>query len=130
MTPLEGEVVGKTKEGRNIFKNPDGSFSTERTTTIVHPAINGGAPTNIPTIFAGQELTPDEATELIVEIVRRNGSAIDPETGRELVGFPSMKAAVAGAKKRSATIGKELNALTAPRPKIKPTMLGGELPLR
>lgn len=31
--------------------NPNGSWSSEMATTVAHPALNGGAPTNIPTLW-------------------------------------------------------------------------------
>jgi hypothetical protein len=34
-----------------FVQNPDGSHSTERSITVTHPKLNGGKPTNIPTIW-------------------------------------------------------------------------------
>jgi hypothetical protein len=70
--------VGKTSEGRPILANPDGSFSTERTTTI----LDAGQWYNIPTIFNGKAVSERQA----VDIMRKN-KYVDPDTGRQILGY-------------------------------------------
>ena len=89
---LGTEIIGKTDEGRPIVKNPDGSVSTERTTTL---QIDGKW-TNIPTMYGGKEVSDEEA----VAIIKKNGM-VDPETGRKMPTFDSMQEAEAAARKRS-----------------------------
>ena len=89
---LGTEIIGKTDEGRPIDKNPDGSVSTERTTTL---QIDGKW-TNIPTMYGGKEVSDEEA----VAIIKKNGM-VDPETGRKMPTFDSMQEAEAAARKRS-----------------------------
>lgn len=94
--PLTSEIIGTTAEGRNIFRNEDGTRSSERSITIENPNINGGRATNIPTIFNGIEVGQEEAERIISE-----AGGVDPETGRRLEGFDSIDAAVAAAEERS-----------------------------
>ena len=107
MMPNLGQLgqkrIGKTSEGRSIFLNPDGSMSSERSTTVMHPLINGGKPTNIPTIFNGREFSEDEAAEIIAKFSQGQNSIrpIDPETGRVLGTFQSIPLAEIAAAKRS-----------------------------
>ena len=101
--PLGKQTVGKTSEGRAIIANPDGSFSTERSATVTHPLINGGRPTNIPTIFRGQQFDGDQAAEIIAKF-SNGGKITDPETGRVLEAFDTIKLAEKAAKTRSGAI--------------------------
>lgn len=91
-----------TPEGRQIVDNEDGSFSTERTITVTDPRINSGRPTNIPSMFGGQQVSQDLAIDAIT---RNNG--VDPETGRTLEGFDSIDEAVAAAQQRSESLGSQ-----------------------
>lgn len=97
--PLGTQQVGATPEGRPIIQNPDGSFSTERSITVTDQRINGGRPTNIPSIFGGREVTQEQAISIIVN---NNGS--DPETGRRLPGFDTIEQAESAARQRSTNI--------------------------
>jgi len=90
--PLGTEIIGKTDEGRLIVKNPDGSVSTERSIT---EQIDGKW-MNIPSMYGGKEVSPDEA----VDIIRKN-KGVDPETGRVLPKFNSMQEALKEAERRS-----------------------------
>ena len=83
--------------------NPDGSFSTERSITVTDERINGGKPTNIPSMFEGVERDQEEAIKRIVE-----AGGVDPETGRELPSFSSIEEAVAAAAARSDSLGGDL----------------------
>jgi len=100
----EDVPTGKyTSEGRPIVRNPDGSFSTERTITVTNPKINGGKPTNIPSMYNGKQVTQREAERIIIE----NGG-VDPETGRKLEGFNSIDEAETSAKTRSASLAPQM----------------------
>lgn len=105
MPALTDERVGTTPEGRPIMRNADGSVSTERSITVEIPEINGGKPTNIPTMFGGREVQPDEAIRKIIEAGGR-----DPETGRVLPGYASNEEAENAARGRSQAIGATVNA--------------------
>jgi len=89
----------RTSEGRPIVRNPDGTFSTERTITVTEPGINQGRPTNIPSMFGGRQVSQDEAIRIIVE-----NRGIDPETGRELPSFDTIEQAETAARMRSESI--------------------------
>jgi len=103
-TTLAGRGPGsrpeRTAEGRVIVYNPDGSISTERTITVTDPRLNAGKPTNIPSIYGGNEVSEDEAIRIVVE-----NKGIDPDTGQKLPGFKSVAEAEAAAKKRSNALG-------------------------
>lgn len=102
LPPLGTEISGKTKQGRPIVKNPDGSISTERTITVTDPRINGGKPTNIPSMYGGKEVSEQEA---IARVATAGGK--DPETGEVLPGFNSIEEAVAAAQARSKELGNQ-----------------------
>ena len=78
LPPLGTKVVGKTSEGRKIIDNGGGSYSTERTVTI----LDAGVWYNIPTMFDGKEVSQRDA----VNIMRKN-NFVDPDTGRQIEGF-------------------------------------------
>lgn len=78
---------------RPIVENPDGSFSTERSITVTTDGLNGGKPTNIPTIWDGKELPHKEAINRAIQ------------SGNTYAAFNSIDEAVDAAKKRSSTIG-------------------------
>lgn len=103
---------------RQVVQNPDGSVSTERSITVTDPRINNGQPTNIPSMFGGQQLEQDEA---ISRIVAAGGK--DPETGRALPAFGSIEEAVSAAKARSNQLGQRAPG-TQQQPTV--TMVGPE----
>lgn len=95
-------IEGKTPEGRPILKNPDGSISTERSITITDERVNGGKPTNIPSMFGGTQLTEEAAIQRIVE-----AGGKDPETGKPVQSFNTIEEAVKAAEQRSQELGKQ-----------------------
>ncbi|WP_417733128.1 hypothetical protein [Rosistilla oblonga] len=110
---LSDSVVGKTDEGRPIVRNSDGSVSTERTATVIDPRINGGKPTNIPTMYGGKQLSEDQAADIIAST---NG--VDPETGRVMAGFDSIKAAEKEAMARSKALGDKIDKMDLSGPDV------------
>jgi len=100
LPPLTSETAGQTGDGRTLYRNQDGSVSSERSITVTDPRLNGGRPTNIPSMFNGRQVEQNEAIDIIV----RNGG-IDPETGRRLESYNTIDEAVAAAKSRSAGLG-------------------------
>jgi hypothetical protein len=78
-----------THDGYPARQNADGSHSTEISVTVTDPRLNGGLPTNIPSLWGGRQLDEDEAV--------REALA----SGRRFHGFPSIGAAVAAARSRS-----------------------------
>lgn len=91
-------------DGRKIIPNSDGSFSTEVSITVTEPTINNGLPTNIPTIFNGKSVPPEQAIKIITE-----SKGIDPDTGRKLDSFESIEAAEIAAQARSKSLGVKLD---------------------
>ena len=74
-----GDWTGRlTTEGRKIYNNNFGGFSSEYTIGVKHPSINNGELTHIPSIYGGKVLRdPIDA----INMIARNGGK-DPETGR------------------------------------------------
>jgi len=103
-SPLTDEIIGQTPEGRNIFRNEDGTFSSERTSTAPLP---NGKWINFPTIFKGKELNQDKALDIII-----NNNLVDPETRQKLPTFDSESEASAAAKAKSRSIETPSNDAT------------------
>lgn len=83
----------RTHDGLPARQNADGTYSTELSITVTDPRLNGGRPTNIPSLWGGRELNEDGAVEAAL------GS------GRQWQSFRSIDEAVAAAKARSAAGG-------------------------
>ncbi len=116
-----------TSAGRKLYQDADGTPYSEKSITVTDPAINNGQPTNIPSVFGGQELPQAEAIRRIVE-----AGGVDPETGRELPAFASIEEAVAAAQARSDSLGADLSqkslyqpASLASRPAQAPVVPAG-----
>ena len=92
-----------TDEGRPVYKDRNGEYVTEKTVTITDDRINGGKPTNIPTVYNGKILSEDEAADLVVK-----SGGKDPITGRVLESFNSIEEAVKSAQSRSYGLGVKL----------------------
>ena len=92
LSPLGTEIVGYLPSGRPIIKNDDGTFSTERLSTI---EVDGKF-VNIPTMFDGREVSLDEAFEIMKENDFR-----DPETGKRSKKFSTMEKAIKSAESES-----------------------------
>ena len=92
LSPLCTEIVGYLPSGRPIIKNDDGTFSTERLSTI---EVDGKF-VNIPTMFDGREVSLDEAFEIMKENDFR-----DPETGKRSKKFSTMEKAIKSAESES-----------------------------
>jgi hypothetical protein len=73
-----------------LLSNNDGSFSTEESVTLTHPRLNGGRPTNVPSIWNGRRLSSED------EIVNH---AL--QSGERFPAFGSINEAVFAAKQRS-----------------------------
>lgn len=81
-----------TWDGYPAVKNSDGSFSTRLTMTVTDPGINGGQPTNIPSIWRGKVLNEADA----VREAQRSGITFPV--------FPSVDVAVSEAKRTSSAL--------------------------
>ena len=79
----------KTHDGYPARKNADGSYSTEVSITVTNPKLNGGKPTNIPSLWGGKEVDENTAVE--------NALA----TGKKYESFSTIPEAVKAAKERS-----------------------------
>lgn len=79
----------KTHDGFPARKNADGSYSTEVSITVTNPKLNGGKPTNIPSLWKGKEVDENTAVE--------NALA----TGKKYESFSTIPEAVTAAKERS-----------------------------
>ena len=91
-----------TSEGRPILKDPSGRMASEISITVMHPDINSGKATNIPTIFGGVALrgTFEEIErQAIAKIIEAGGK--DPDTGRILPSFDTIELAIQAARNRS-----------------------------
>jgi len=95
---LTGEVVGRTKEGRPLIRNNQGSVSSELSITVRDPR-DPKRFINIPSIFEGRIVSELEA----LDIISNNGFK-DPETGRGIESFSNLSKAVNSAKARSSSI--------------------------
>lgn len=87
--------------GRPILRNDDGTIATEESITITNPLLNGGAPTNIPSIWGGQrspyKFGTQEFEDWAVERALKSGQKFQP--------FPSIDAAERAARERSKMLG-------------------------
>lgn len=82
-----------THDGLPARKNKDGTHSTELSITVMHPALNGGRPTNIPSLWGGEET--DEETAILRALA----------SGKTFQSFKTVQDAVNAAKARSAAGG-------------------------
>lgn len=85
-----------TREGKPLYKNPDSSYSSERSITVTDPSLNGGRATNIPSFIGGKQLNQRDAINAAVQ------------SGKKHQSFNSVDEAVSAAKARSKNIGKDL----------------------
>lgn len=102
LVPLGTEILGKTKAGRPIIRNPDGSVSTERRKTI---EVDGEY-FNIPTIYGGKAVSIEEAFTIL-----KQSGFVDPDTGQRLKGFKSLQEAEKAARQRSRDLAVELQGM-------------------
>lgn len=79
----------RTHDGLPARQNADGSHSTELSITVTDPRLNGGKPTNIPSLWGGKELDEESAIRAALQ------------SGRAFPGFDNINSAVAAAKARS-----------------------------
>lgn len=79
----------KTHDGYPARKNADGSYSTEVSITVTNPKLNGGKPTNIPSLWKGKEVDEDTAV--------KNALA----SGKKYDSFATIPEAVTAAKEKS-----------------------------
>lgn len=93
----------KTEDGRPFLVSPTGAVASEQTITIHGVAeINGGGITNIPTIFGGKKYSDEDA----IEIMRQN-KGVDPDTGKPVKRYYSIKDAEIAAREKSNRLAKE-----------------------
>jgi hypothetical protein len=89
---------------RPMLEAPGGGIATEESITVTHPKLNGGAPTNIPSIWGGQRppFEPDapEFQDWAVDQALRSGQTFQP--------FSSIEEAVSAAKARSDMLGRTM----------------------
>jgi hypothetical protein len=79
----------KTHDGYPAKKNADGSYSTELTITVTNPKLNGGKPTNIPSLWKGVEVNEETAVENAMR------------SGAKYQSFSTIPEAVSAAKEKS-----------------------------
>lgn len=107
MPRLGSRIVGDTPGGRPAYLNSDGSISTARSVTEKHPRMNGGAWTNVPTIFGGRQMPPGEAVEYVLANQPEPRSlqdmlrVVDPVTGETLHAHKTIQDAVSAAQNKS-----------------------------
>jgi hypothetical protein len=78
-----------THDGLPAVQNADGSYSTEISITVTDPRLNGGKPTNIPSLWGGKVVSENQAVQ--------NALA----SGKTYQSFDTIDSAVAAAKARS-----------------------------
>lgn len=78
-----------THDGLPARRNADGSYSTELSITVTDPRLNGGRPTNIPSLWGGREVDEDTAVK----------KALD--SGKQYPAFANVQEAVEAARARS-----------------------------
>lgn len=90
-TGLIGGAAGNpmTHDGLPARRNADGSYSTELSITVTDPRLNGGRPTNIPSLWGGREVDEDTAVK----------KALD--SGKQYPAFANVQEAVEAARARS-----------------------------
>jgi hypothetical protein len=98
-----------THDGLPARQNADGSVSTEISITVTDPRLNGGKPTNIPSLWGGQVVDQETAVA--------NALA----TGKPYQSFGTIDQAVAAAKTRSNAGGAGANK-NSPAPASSSTM--------
>ncbi len=86
-----GELL--THDGYPAKQNKDGSYSTELSITVTDPRLNGGKPTNIPSLWKGQVVDEDTAVKNAIK------------AGKPYASYSSIDEAVSAAKARSAAGG-------------------------
>jgi hypothetical protein len=104
-SPLTNQIIGQTQEGRNIYRNEDGSNSSERSITVEA----NGRYYNIPTIYNGKELSHNKAFEVF-----KQNKGIDIETGKKLNPFNTQEEAVRHAELKSSKIRQQVNIMANP----------------
>jgi len=115
MPPLTGQEVGRLKNGRPIIRTADGGVSTHRTIT----EVIDGKWYNIPTMFGGKEVPPDQAIALV-----RQAGWKDPDTGETLTPYATQQEAEAADRVMHAGLNRELQQMgvtSGPAPTPAPT---------
>jgi hypothetical protein len=99
----ESGFTSHPQTGRPLLYNPDGSFATEESITVTNPALNGGAPTNIPSIWGGQRPPPEfKFGSQEFEDWSVNNAL---QSGQQFPAFGSIAEAVRAAQQRSDGLG-------------------------
>ena len=63
-TPLLGVGGNHPLTGRPYMASPDGGVATERGITVTDPRMNGGLPSNLPSIWGGLLYDPKDAVSV------------------------------------------------------------------
>lgn len=79
----------KTHDGYPARQNADGSYSTEVSITVTNPKLNGGKPTNIPSLWYGKEVDENTAVNNVLA------------SGKKYESFSTIPEAVKAAKEKS-----------------------------
>jgi uncharacterized protein (DUF2267 family) len=88
-----GAAPARTHDGLPAVRNADGSHSTELSITVTDPRLNGGRPTNIPSLWGGEVVPDHDAVTRALE------------SGNQYQSFGSIDEAVTAAKARSSAGG-------------------------
>ena len=106
---IASNLLPRTHDGYPALVNDDGSVSTEISITVTNPRLNGGKPTNIPSLWKGKVVPEDEAV--------KNALA----SGNTYQSFSTINAAVNAAKAKSAAGGANAPAQTPTTPSVVST---------
>ena len=83
--------------GRPILRTPSGDVATEMGITVTDPRLNGGKPTNLPSIWGMQALGDRDAVTAALK------------SGQKFAAYKSIPAAVKASKEHSAELGRYLD---------------------
>lgn len=83
--------------GRPILRTPSGDVATEMGITVMDPRLNGGKPTNLPSIWGGKSLGDRDAVTAALN------------SGQKFAAYKSIPAAVKASKEHSAELGRYLD---------------------
>lgn len=90
------QPTGKTHPitGRPVYIDPQGYPETEKSVTLQDPRINGGAWTNLPTIWGGRQMTDEQWAA--------NNAVL---SGQQFPAYNSLDEALKAAVERSRVLG-------------------------
>ena len=90
--------------GRPVLGAGQGNVATEESITVTHPLLNGGLPTNIPSIWAGQRPPAQFGTPQFEDWAVERAL----QSGQQFQSFGNIAEAIKAAKERSEMLGRTM----------------------